>query len=187
MTAKNLEIIQYSIKNESPLLINYVNYNGEMTLRIVRNVDFSINKLSKEEIQLFNYDNSYITGFCALRNENRTFKIERIQSAFIVNMKNDADKIYAIADFLFSISNSNDPYVEILINNQIEIKRIQSIYATISLIEDDLYKFELFDKINYLSVILKKEFLLSLFERFYLLDEKLKLKFNLLKIKNETT
>ena len=183
MIAKNLEIIQYSIKNESPLLINYVNYNGEMTVRIVRNVDFSINKLSKEEIQEFNYDNGYITGFCELRSENRTFKIDRIQSAFIVVMKNDADKIYAIADFLFSISNSDELYAETLINNQIEIKRISNIYAIISLSDGDLYKFELFDKINYLSVMLKKEFLLSFLDRFYLLDEKLKLKFNLLKIK----
>jgi hypothetical protein len=181
--SENLKIIQYSINNESPLLIHYVNYNGEMTERIVRNVDFSINKLSNEEIQEFNYDKGYITGFCELRSENRTFKIDRIQSAFIVNMKNDADKIYAIADFLFSISNSDESYVETLINNQIEIKRIPNIYANISLIDYDLYKFELFDKINYLSVMLKKEFLLNFFERFYLLDEKLKLKFNLLKIK----
>jgi hypothetical protein len=102
-------------------------------------------------------------------------------------MKNDADKLYDIADFLFSISNSNDPYAESLINNQIEIKRIPSIYATISLIDDDLYKFELFNKINYISLILRKVFLMNFLERFYLLDEKLKLKFNLLKIKNETT
>jgi len=182
-----LKIILLAIKNESPLLVYYENYNGEKTKRIVRNVDFSINKLSKEEIQEYNYDKSYISGFCELRNENRTFKIDRIQSAFIANMKNDADKLYDIADFLFSISNSNDPYAESLINNLIEIKRIPSIYATISLIDDDLYKFELFNKINYISLILRKVFLMNFLERFYLLDEKLTLKLNLLKMKNETT
>jgi hypothetical protein len=38
--AENLEIIQYSINNQRPLLIYYVNYNGEMTKRIVRNANF---------------------------------------------------------------------------------------------------------------------------------------------------
>ena len=181
--SENLKIIQQAIINESSLFVYYENFKSEKTERIVRNIDFTINKLSKEEIQEFNYDSNYITGFCELRKENRTFKIDRIQSAFILNMQNDANKIYTIADFLFSISNSDESYTEILINNQIEIKRIPNIYATISLIDEDLYKFELFNNFNYLSIFLKKEFLLNFFDRFYLLDEKLKLKFNLLKIK----
>ena len=56
------------------------------TVRTIGNIRKSIDTLGKDEIDYFNLNNDYITAFCFLRNERRTFKISRIRSVRILNV-----------------------------------------------------------------------------------------------------
>lgn len=65
MTIK--EYIDSAIQNKKDITIEYVKYGNEKSIRTISNVQYS------EE-----FGNEYITGFCQLRQEQRTFKISRI-------------------------------------------------------------------------------------------------------------
>ena len=65
MTIK--EYIDAAIKDNKSITIKYVKYGDERSIRTISNVQYS------EE-----YGDEYITGFCQLRQEQRTFKISRI-------------------------------------------------------------------------------------------------------------
>jgi DNA polymerase III epsilon subunit-like protein len=70
--------IRFSIKNKKRIKIKYRNFNEIISERTLSNVEFSDNVLSKDDLELFQIDSNYITAFCSLRNEKRTFKITRI-------------------------------------------------------------------------------------------------------------
>jgi uncharacterized protein (TIGR02145 family) len=73
-----LNILKSVISLEKTIKITYRNFNNEVSERILINVKFSLEVLDENEIKLYDIDDSYITGFCTLRNEKRTFKIARI-------------------------------------------------------------------------------------------------------------
>ena len=73
-----LNILKSVISLEKTIKITYRNFNNEVSERILINVNFSLEVLDENEIKLYDIDDSYITGFCTLRNEKRTFKIPRI-------------------------------------------------------------------------------------------------------------
>ena len=65
--------------------LRYVSYEGEETLR---------------DIDIYSYDNDYIDTWCRLRNEPRTFRIDRILRLDVSNLRFDpiperGDKIKA--------------------------------------------------------------------------------------------
>jgi DNA polymerase-3 subunit epsilon len=76
--------IRFSIKNKKRIKIKYRNFNEIISERTLSNVEFSDNVLTKEDLELFQIDSNYITAFCSLRNEKRTFKITRIIEAEII-------------------------------------------------------------------------------------------------------
>ena len=73
-----LNILKSVISLEKTIKITYRNFNNEISERILININFSLEVLDENEIKLYDIDDSYITGFCTLRNEKRTFKIARI-------------------------------------------------------------------------------------------------------------
>lgn len=60
--------IDSAIKSGKSITIKYVKYNGTQSKRTISNLQYS------DE-----YGKGYITGYCHLRKENRTFKISRIK------------------------------------------------------------------------------------------------------------
>ena len=63
-----------AIKTDSAIEFYYSNYNGEASKRTVSNVDYS------DE-----FGSEYISGYCHLREEDRTFKIQRMSSVKVVS------------------------------------------------------------------------------------------------------
>lgn len=63
------EYIRQAIAEQKDITIEYIKYDGTKSMRTLSNVRYS------DE-----YGNSYITAYCHKRNEERTFKISRIQS-----------------------------------------------------------------------------------------------------------
>ena len=79
------KVIEDAINFNKSILISYLNYDNELTERIVSEVNFSLNVLSEESLEQYNIDFSYISGKCLLRNEMRTFKIERIKKIELID------------------------------------------------------------------------------------------------------
>lgn len=79
------KVIEDAINLNKSILISYLNYDNELTERIVSEVNFSLNVLSEESLEQYNIDFSYISGKCLLRNEMRTFKIERIKKIELID------------------------------------------------------------------------------------------------------
>jgi hypothetical protein len=66
--------------------IFYNHVEGEVNLRSVSDIDLSINVLSAEEIFKYSIDENYVTGFCNLQDEQRTFKFQRIREIEVLNI-----------------------------------------------------------------------------------------------------
>lgn len=62
------EYIDQAIKDGRSITISYVKYGGEFSTRKISDIKYS------DE-----FGPDYISAYCHLRNENRTFKISRIQ------------------------------------------------------------------------------------------------------------
>jgi len=62
-----------AIKNGEKIKILYENLSGESSVRILSDIEIS------EEFREFGYDKQHIKAFCHLRNEIRSFKIDRIK------------------------------------------------------------------------------------------------------------
>lgn len=78
------EVIKESISNKYRLEISYKDYNGKSSFRQISNVEYS-NEFQKNSSKY----NQHISAYCHLRNENRTFKLNRIEKVrFVENTKN---------------------------------------------------------------------------------------------------
>jgi|JI7StandDraft_1071085.scaffolds.fasta_scaffold144934_2 predicted DNA-binding transcriptional regulator YafY len=72
------ESIKQAIENKKSLAIKYRKFDGTVSSREIRNVVFN------NSFEVDGFHNDHIKGFCSIRNEERTFKIDRIISAEIV-------------------------------------------------------------------------------------------------------
>jgi hypothetical protein len=78
------EVIKESISNNHRLEISYKDYNGKSSLRQISNVEYS-NEFQKNSSK----NNEHISAYCHLRNEKRTFKLNRIEKIrFVDSNKN---------------------------------------------------------------------------------------------------
>ncbi|MFP4026084.1 MAG: WYL domain-containing protein, partial [Thiohalospira sp.] len=60
---------------------------SEQSLRTICNIDYAINVLDEEHLVHYGMsDDNYITAFCNLRNEIRTFRVDRINEIEILNV-----------------------------------------------------------------------------------------------------
>ena len=88
------EEIQFAIKDKKSIKIKYRNFDEIISERVLSNIEFSESVLSKEDIESFQIDSNYITAMCSIRNEMRTFKINRIIEATVIkethNLKNNS-------------------------------------------------------------------------------------------------
>lgn len=75
-----LNIIQQAVEEHLALEIEYVKYSGESSRRQLSDVHYS------DE-----YGTDYIEALCHSRNEYRTFKIERIRRAILLD-EDDVDR-----------------------------------------------------------------------------------------------
>ena len=66
------------------LLIDRV--EAEESIRTINDVQLSINALAQEHIENYRLNNNYITAYCNKREEQRTFKFERIGEIEILDI-----------------------------------------------------------------------------------------------------
>ncbi len=59
---------------------------AEESVRTIMNVQLSINALAEEHIMAYNLDSNYITAYCNRRNEQRTFRFDRIGEIEILDI-----------------------------------------------------------------------------------------------------
>ena len=59
---------------------------AEESVRTINNVQLSINSLTKEHIELYRLNSSYITAYCNKRDEQRTFRFDRIGEIEILDL-----------------------------------------------------------------------------------------------------
>ena len=71
------EIVAEAVKNNNSLTIKYRKFDGTVSSRKISNVSY--NNVYQED----GFFNDHIKGFCNLRLEERTFKIDRIVKAEI--------------------------------------------------------------------------------------------------------
>lgn len=70
--------IERAIANGYDIEIKYVKYNGESSQRRLSNITYN------NEFGDYGYNNDHIKGYCHLRNEERTFRISRINAIRIL-------------------------------------------------------------------------------------------------------
>lgn len=68
----SMDTIQKAISENKSITISYRNFNGELSQRILSNIKFN------NEFDEKGYHNEHVKGFCSKRQEERTFKIDRI-------------------------------------------------------------------------------------------------------------
>lgn len=59
---------------------------AEESVRTINNIQLSINSLTKEHIELYRLNSSYITAYCNKRDEQRTFRFDRIGEVEILDL-----------------------------------------------------------------------------------------------------
>ena len=59
---------------------------AEESIRTITNVQLSINALAEEHIMAYNLNSNYITAYCNKRNEQRTFRFDRIGEIEILDI-----------------------------------------------------------------------------------------------------
>lgn len=80
------EVIKESVYNNCMVEISYKSYNQEKSLRQLSNVEYS-DEFSNHHGSNYNY----ISAFCHLRNEKRTFKLNRIEKIRLVANSHNSD------------------------------------------------------------------------------------------------
>lgn len=80
------EVIKEAISNKHRLEIAYKDYNGKSSLRQI------------SQIQYLTGSGKYISAYCHLRNDKRTFKLNRIEKVRFVGSNKDSDWINNSSD-----------------------------------------------------------------------------------------
>ncbi len=62
-----------AVNNGSKVKVLYENFNGEASERVLSNLQIT------DDFNDFGYDKQHVKAFCHLRNEERSFKIDRIK------------------------------------------------------------------------------------------------------------
>lgn len=84
MNSQIEQVIKNAIRQNRSIEITYRNFDGEYSRRIISDIQDPLNVFDQSYISQYKLDNSHITGFCRLRNEQRTFKIDRIIDAKLI-------------------------------------------------------------------------------------------------------
>lgn len=66
------ELINWAYQNNQKIEITYKKFNGDITTRIIQPLT------TIYEAKIGKYEDEYIQAYCYLRNEERTFKFDRI-------------------------------------------------------------------------------------------------------------
>lgn len=74
----NVEVIKQAMTENKDIFIKYRKYDGEISERRLSNIIY--NNSFEED----GFHNAHIKGYCHIRREERTFKIDRIVSIKIV-------------------------------------------------------------------------------------------------------
>jgi DNA polymerase-3 subunit epsilon len=85
LTMTNYVILSFAIQNNRRIEIEYFNSKNEISNRKLLNVGLATSNNSFDEIRTYKMGTSYFTGFCVLRNETRTFRIDRVLKITILN------------------------------------------------------------------------------------------------------
>ena len=72
------DIIQNAILNNEAIAIKYRNFDGEISSRTLSKIRFNTDFENEGETK------THIKGFCSMRKEDRTFKIDRIMSVDVI-------------------------------------------------------------------------------------------------------
>lgn len=79
MTKQQIKnIIDQAIKYRKTLQIVYFKSDGQISRRTISKIVYALDDMDTIKVNQYNLDNDYIIGYCHLRNERRTFKIDRI-------------------------------------------------------------------------------------------------------------
>jgi len=84
-------IINQAILEGADIEISYTKFDGTTSKRILSDVHYS--KV---------YSNTHIEGYCHIREERRTFKIDRISSVRIVKQTDDNDNAKKSSEYHFN-------------------------------------------------------------------------------------
>ena len=77
---KNIKnVIKQAIENKQSIAIKYRKFDGTVSNRRLSDIRYN-NSFGE-----VGFHNDHIIGFCSLRNEERTFKIDRISSVEIIS------------------------------------------------------------------------------------------------------
>ena len=100
------EVINEAVGNNSMVEISYRNYNREKSIRQLSNV-----KYSDESGNHHGSHNNYISAFCHLRNEQRTFKLNRIEKIRLVDNSYNSEWVANPSFGFTKKSNSSGCYI----------------------------------------------------------------------------
>ena len=75
----NKDVILKAINENKAIKIQYKKFDGEVSARELSNIAFN------NSFETDGFFNDHIKGFCNLRQEERTFKIERIVNVTIID------------------------------------------------------------------------------------------------------
>jgi predicted DNA-binding transcriptional regulator YafY len=80
-----IDLINEAIRCGHKVKILYSKFDGELSERILSDLKFSVDVLDSEHIQQFELTKEHVTGYCHLRQEQRTFNINRIISVIKID------------------------------------------------------------------------------------------------------
>lgn len=80
------QIIDQAIRENRRLFFTYTKYSGEKSTRSVSKIKYC------NEFGDFGYNNDHIRGYCHLRNEDRTFRINRMSNMSFSNPQGTSTK-----------------------------------------------------------------------------------------------
>ena len=109
------EVIKESVYNKCMVEISYKNYNQEKSIRQLSNVGYS-----DEFGNHHGSNNNYISAFCHLRNEQRTFKLNRIEKIRLVDNSYNSDWVANPSFGYRKKSNSSGCYIATMVYGDYE-------------------------------------------------------------------
>ena len=100
------EVINDSVSNNSRIEISYKSYNKKKSIRQLSNIEYS-NEYQKHHRN--SYD--YISAYCHLRNDQRTFKLNRIEKVRFIGNSRISDWVTNPSFVSTNKSNSTSCYI----------------------------------------------------------------------------